>query len=168
MELFREDGCLTDEGLQALVEGRLDELGRLEAAEHLSYCTKCLDRYTALLTGDKLVEPPRDLSRPLGRAVWVHLMTSVYGRVAVASVAAVLALSIWRSGNLTLILDRNASALETYVPEQIAPPASATVPQSDYETPPRPGQKAGVVQKAQQAVSGFLNGFAAQGGADTD
>ena len=90
MELFREDGCLTDEGLQALVESRLDELGRLEAAEHLSYCTKCLDRYTALLTGDKLVAPPR------------------------------------------------------------------------------PGQKAGVVQKAQQAVSGFLNGFAAQGGADTD
>ena len=168
MELFREDGCLTDEGLQALVKGRLDELGRLEAAEHLSYCTKCLDRYTALLTGDKLVAPPRDLSRPLGRAVWVHLMTSVYGRVAVASVAAVLALSIWRSGSLTLILDRNASALETYVPEQIAPPASATVPQSAYETPPRPGQKAGVVQKAQQAVSGFLNGFAAQSGADTD
>src|SRR5699024_12004762 len=67
MELFREDGCLTDEGLQALVEGRLDELGRLEAAEHLSYCTKCLDRYTAHLTGDKLVAPPRDLSRPLGR-----------------------------------------------------------------------------------------------------
>ena len=168
MELFREDGCLTDEGLQALVKGRLDELGRLEAAEHLSYCTKCLDRYTALLTGDKLVAPPRDLSRPLGRAVWVHLMPRVYGRVGVAGVGGGLAMSSWRSGCLTLILDRNASALETYVPEQIAPPASATVPQSDYETPPRPGQKAGVVQKAQQAVSGFLNGFAAQGGADTD
>ena len=111
---------------------------------------------------------PRDRSRPLGGGVWVQLVSSVYGRVAVDSVAAVLALSSWRSGSLTLSLDRNASALETYVPEQIAPPASATVPQSDYETPPRPGQKAGVVQKAQQAVSGFLNGFAAQGGADTD
>ena len=51
MELFREDGCLTDEGLQALVGGSLDEWGRLEAAEHLSYCDRCMDRYTALLTG---------------------------------------------------------------------------------------------------------------------
>ena len=168
MELFREDGCLTDEGLQALVEGRLDELGGLASAGPRSYFTNFRARSTARLPCDRRGEPPRDLSPPLRRAVWVHLMTSVYGRVAVASVAAVLALSIWRSGSLTLILDRNASALETYGPEQIAPPASATVPQSDYETPPRPGQKAGVVQKAQQAVSGFLNGFAAQGGADTD
>ena len=48
MELFREDGCLSDEGLHALTAGQLDELGRLEAAEHLAYCDKCTDRYTAL------------------------------------------------------------------------------------------------------------------------
>ena len=36
MELFREDGCLTDEGLLAVTKGGLDELGRLETAEHLS------------------------------------------------------------------------------------------------------------------------------------
>src|SRR5699024_11729655 len=60
MELFREDGCLTDEGLQALVGGSLDEWGRLEAAEHLSYCDRCMDRYTALLTGAVLEQPPRD------------------------------------------------------------------------------------------------------------
>lgn len=50
MELFDKNGCLTDEGLQALQAGGLDELGRLESAEHLSYCDKCMDRYTALLT----------------------------------------------------------------------------------------------------------------------
>lgn len=38
MELFQENGCFTDEGLQAVAGGQLDELGRLEAAEHLSYC----------------------------------------------------------------------------------------------------------------------------------
>lgn len=54
MELFDKNGCLTDEGLQALQAGRLDELGRLETAEHLSYCGKCMDRYTALLTADAL------------------------------------------------------------------------------------------------------------------
>lgn len=50
MELFDKNGCLTDEGLQALQAGRLDELGRLETAEHLAYCGKCMNRYTALLT----------------------------------------------------------------------------------------------------------------------
>ena len=49
MELFDQNGCLTEEGLHAVIGGQLDELGRLEAAEHLSYCDKCMDRYTALL-----------------------------------------------------------------------------------------------------------------------
>ena len=35
MELFDAKGCLSEEGLQALVGGQLDETQRLEAAEHL-------------------------------------------------------------------------------------------------------------------------------------
>ena len=27
MELFREDGCMTDAGFRAMMDGRLDELG---------------------------------------------------------------------------------------------------------------------------------------------
>lgn len=95
LELFREDGCLTDEGLQALRDGQLDELGRLEAAEHLSYCDKCMDRYTALLTADVLETPPRGVHGTIMTTIWVRLMQSTYGRVAVAGVAAVLALSLW-------------------------------------------------------------------------
>lgn len=49
MELFDVKGCLSEEGLQALVGGQLDETQRLEAAEHLAYCDRCMDRYTALL-----------------------------------------------------------------------------------------------------------------------
>ena len=90
LELFREDGCLTDEGLQALRDGQLDELGRLEAAEHLSYCDKCMDRYTALLTADVLETPPRGVHGTIMTTIWVRLMQSTYGRVAVAGVAAVL------------------------------------------------------------------------------
>ena len=63
MELFQENGCFTDEGLQAVAGGQLDELGRLEAAEHLSYCDKCMDRYTALLTADVLETPPKGMRR---------------------------------------------------------------------------------------------------------
>ena len=45
MELFDAKGCLSEEGLQALVGGQLDETQRLEAAEHLAYCDRCMDRW---------------------------------------------------------------------------------------------------------------------------
>ena len=92
MELFREDGCLSDEGLHALTAGQLDELGRLEAAEHLSYCDKCTDRYTALLTADALADPPRDVRRTVMSTIWVRLM---------------LALTMWRTGALTFVTDHD-------------------------------------------------------------
>ena len=82
MESFRNDGCLID--------GQLDELGRLEAAEHLAYCDKCTDRYTALLTADALSDPPRSVRRTVMGTIWVRLMQSTCGRAAVAGVAAVL------------------------------------------------------------------------------
>ncbi len=148
MELFREDGCLTDEGLRALTGGRLDELGRLEAAEHLAYCDRCLDRYTALLTADALETPPRDISRPVGQLLWVRLMRSVWGRMAVAGVAAALALTAWGSGALDVVLSHGAS-LETYTPAEISPPAVS------YPEPPRPGGRTAPAQKAYEAVSGL-------------
>ena len=86
MESFRNDGCLSDEGLHALIAGQLDELGRLEAAEHLAYCDKCTDRYTALLTADALSDPPRSVRRTVMGTIWVRLMQSTCGRAAVAGV----------------------------------------------------------------------------------
>ncbi len=102
MELFDEKGCLTDEGLRALADGQLDELGRLEAAEHLSYCDRCMDRYTALLTPDVLETPAHSLAAPVSRIVWVQMMQSTLGRSAVAAVAAMLALTFWATGVFTL------------------------------------------------------------------
>ena len=84
MELFDKNGCLTDEGLQALQAGGLDELGRLETAEHLSYCDKCMDRYTALLTADALETPPHSAHKAVMAAIWVRLMQNTWGRAAVA------------------------------------------------------------------------------------
>lgn len=103
MELFRDDGCMTDEGFRAMMDGQLDELGRLEASEHLSYCDVCMDRYTALLTADALEPAPRSLRGVVMGSVWARLMQNTYGRAAVAGVAAVLALTMWRSGALTQI-----------------------------------------------------------------
>ena len=66
-EMFLQTGHLSDEGLQALIDGTLDEMQRLEAAEHLSFCDECLTRYTALLTGDVLEEPEQDVTLPVMR-----------------------------------------------------------------------------------------------------
>lgn len=123
MELFRDDGCLTDEGLRALAEQRLDELGRLEAAEHLAYCDHCLDRYTALLTEDAMEMPPQNLCRPVMYTVWSRVMRNVYGRIAVAGVAAVLALTMWRGGAFDLIFTGSeylAKRAETNEPPRIS------------------------------------------------
>ena len=50
-----------------------------------------MDRYTALLTADALETPPKPLRGAVMSNIWVRLMQNTYGRVAVASVAAVLA-----------------------------------------------------------------------------
>lgn len=115
MELFRDDGCLTDEGLHALIENRLDELGRLETAEHLSYCDRCMDRYTALLTEDVLETPPHSMKQTVMTTIWVRMMQNTYGRIAVAAVAAVMAFGMWRSGVLRTI-PKYTTELQTILP----------------------------------------------------
>ena len=140
MESFRKDGCLSDEGLHALIAGQLDELGRLEAAEHLAYCDKCTDRYTALLTADALSDPPRGVRRTVMGTIWVRLMQNTWGRAAVAAVAAVLALTMWRSGTLEQILSTGETVrswlpetTQTTEPEQLGRPV-----QDDERTPTQP------------------------------
>mgnify|MGYP000427628216 CR=1 FL=1 len=62
-KLFDAEGHLTDEGLYAIKDGTLDDLGALEAAEHLSFCDYCLLRYTAMIDAapDCMKQPMRDL-----------------------------------------------------------------------------------------------------------
>ena len=51
-ELFTPDGHLTDQAFSLLLSEQLDQLQSLEVSEHLSFCDKCLDRYTSLLCGE--------------------------------------------------------------------------------------------------------------------
>lgn len=97
-ELFCEDGHLSDAGLQALLDGRLDELGRLEAAEHLGFCQPCLERYTALLTGDALSEPGADLAPTVAWRLRQKSLRVNLRRYAAAAAAAAVALTLWGSG----------------------------------------------------------------------
>ena len=88
MEPFRTDGHLTDETLAALARGReLDELTRLEAAEHLAFCDACLQRYTDLLATAPLLVPAHSCRESLWvrvRRRTLRLVTSRYATAAAA------------------------------------------------------------------------------------
>ena len=153
MELFDQNGCVTVVGLHAVIGGQLDELGRLEAAEHLSYCDKCMDRYTALLTADVLEEPPRSARGAVMGTIWVRLMQNTWGRAAVAAVAAVLALTMWRTGTLEQILSTGETersclpeTTQPTEPDQLGRPV-----QDDERTPTQPEQLGKPVQDKEPA-----------------
>lgn len=97
-ELFLQTGHLSDEGLQALIDETLDEMQRLEAAEHLSFCDECLTRYTALLTGDVLEEPEQDVTLPVMRRLRRRAVKNVWNRYAAAAAAVVITAGLWYSG----------------------------------------------------------------------
>ncbi len=103
MELFHQDGHLTDEGLDAVIAGTLDELQSLEAAEHLSFCDECLMRYTDRLTDDVLAAPEQPLAPTVMERVRRKALKVFFNRYAVAAVAACLALTLWGTGVFSAI-----------------------------------------------------------------
>lgn len=102
MTRFRDDGHLTGETLAALARGEeLDELGRLEAAEHLAYCDLCLQRYTGLLDGAALLTPERSCQESIWVRVRARTLRLVTSRYATAAAAVALALTmLWGSGQI--------------------------------------------------------------------
>ena len=93
-KLFDAEGHLTDAGLYALKDGTLDDLGALEAAEHLSFCDYCLLRYTAMIDAapDCMKQPMRDLIpqvQSLMRLRSFRIMTNRYVSAAAAVVLGV-------------------------------------------------------------------------------
>lgn len=99
MERFRADGHLTNEALAALVQDdSLDELGRLEIAEHLSFCDLCLQRYTDLLCGAELLTPERSCQKTLWARVRTRTLRLVTSRYATAAAAVALALTMLWGG----------------------------------------------------------------------
>ena len=104
MEYFRPDGHLTDEALAALVRSEpLDELVRLELAEHLAYCDDCLQRYTDLLAEDALLSPARSCRESLWVRLRMRTLRLVTSRYATAAAAVALALKVlWGSTGVKL------------------------------------------------------------------
>ena len=103
MTCFRPDGHLTDAALTALVRGDcLEELDRLELAEHLAYCDQCLQRYTELLSEGPMLTPARSCRESLRRRIRQRAVQLGVSRYATAAAAVTLALTLlWGSGNLS-------------------------------------------------------------------
>lgn len=101
MEVFRNDGHLTDQALRRLAAGEeLPELTRLELAEHLSFCDQCLERYTALLERHTvLLEPSPQCRQSLFRHIRLQAARVFVNRYAAAAAAVALALTmVWSGG----------------------------------------------------------------------
>ncbi len=98
MNLFLDNGHLTDEGLQELIDGSLDEMQRLEVSEHLSFCDECLVQYTNLLTEPICIEPKQDLVLPVMQRLRKKVLCVITSRYATAAAAVVLTLCLWVSG----------------------------------------------------------------------
>ena len=105
MDLFDPSGHLTDRALLALVRSEeLDELDRLEMAEHLAYCDRCLQRYTVLLTDAPLLTPARSCQESLWRRLRVRTLRLLTSRYATAAAAVALALTmVWGSGRIDFV-----------------------------------------------------------------
>ena len=101
MDVFRSDGHLTDEALAALVrEDELEELTRLEIAEHLAFCDQCLERYTERLTDVELLTPARSCRESIWSRIRTRTLRLITSRYATAAAAVVLALTMLWGGTL--------------------------------------------------------------------
>ncbi len=102
LELFYEDGHLTDEALQALIrEEELDTLQRLEVSEHLSFCDMCTLRYTDLLCEEVLQPPPVPLYGEVMKKIRERARKAFLRRLTTVTAAACLAMIFWWSGVFT-------------------------------------------------------------------
>lgn len=103
MERFHNDGHLTDDALLALIqEEPLEELARLEIAEHLAFCDICLQRYTDLLAERQLLVPACSCHGTLWQRIRRRSLRLLTSRYATAAAAITLALTmLWGSAALS-------------------------------------------------------------------
>ncbi len=94
MNLFDEKGCLTDAALRGSIaqEEQLGELQRLEISEHLSFCDRCLERYSGLLTEDVLMAPQNPVQEKVMKRMHKKVERFLFHRVTAGALAACLAL----------------------------------------------------------------------------
>lgn len=98
VEYFDNDGHLTQQGLQKLIEGEENELTRLEVAEHLSFCDCCIERYALMLEEATLIEPVQSVSESVMSKIKRKAARIFLNRYGTMTVAACFTMTLWFSG----------------------------------------------------------------------
>lgn len=98
-ELFHSDGHLTDYAFRALINDEpLDELSRIEITEHLSFCDKCVLRYSELLTDDVLTEPEETVVPTVMERIRNRARLIFFNKYVAVVMAASIAMVLWVTG----------------------------------------------------------------------
>ncbi len=98
-EYFDGNGHLTDTAFSALASGKqLDEPTRLEIAEHLSFCDKCVESCIDATQAGELNEPDESCLLGVRRGLRRIKRSNLVHRAATAALAAALALTLWFTG----------------------------------------------------------------------
>ena len=140
MDLFYPDGHLTPQAMQGLMDGTLDELGRLEVAEHLGFCNQCMQTYTKLLCQSPLMEPPQDMTLPVMRQVRVRNLRTELKRWGMVAASVAVAGTLWYTGvfqQMGQMVERDytpsATAQSQEQPEPQRPTLSQMLQKWEYE-----------------------------------
>ncbi len=98
-EHFNQDGHILPDALRMLALGAdSDELTRLELAEHLSFCDRCLDAYMACLDDSLLIDPPESQAQTIIARAKQKARILFFNRYTRVAVAACLAITLWATG----------------------------------------------------------------------
>lgn len=98
MDLFLGNGHLSDDGILSIINEKLNDLERLEASEHLSFCDDCLVRYTNMLDNAELYTPVEPILPPLKARMRQKLIKVVFSKYATAAAAVAIAVTLTVSG----------------------------------------------------------------------
>ena len=101
MTLFDRDGHLTGQALAALQAGGLPEESRLEVAEHLASCDRCVAAYSALLSPEGLLTPREPVAPRVMETLRRRERRLQLRQWSTMAVAACLAIVFWVSGVFT-------------------------------------------------------------------
>ncbi|MGL4790109.1 MAG: hypothetical protein ACRCW1_01765 [Anaerotignaceae bacterium] len=116
MEIFKENGHLTEYAFELLKNNEASQMDRLEISEHLSFCDECLMEYTDFLMCNELIEPSVSVKMSVMKGVHRKIRQIFVNRYSRTIVAASLASVFWTSGvfNTAYTVMYNTTVEKTY------------------------------------------------------
>lgn len=97
-EFFKEDGHLTDFAFDSIINDNIEELNRLEIAEHTSFCDECLLKYMDLLDNSVLICPPEIMEQNIMLKIAKNTRRLHLNQYFSMAIAACFAMIFWVTG----------------------------------------------------------------------